>query len=205
MKYTTGLVAAILIFLSIAASAQDKKGSLYFDVPAFTDSSSTLMIPIEYSEPLFTSNKLGGYGGYYANIIFYDFTTDRSHKLFDHNTYIKHFGMNRYYGGPVEKHQTANWIFYQVRDSNTSGNKRIDGSDPTMLYVSDLHGNHLQRITNPDENLISFELHEKQGFMLLKMQRDQDHNSKFNVDDRDFYYVRLELKSLKLGNKIEIR
>jgi hypothetical protein len=205
MKYAAPLILLALLLNSYHGSAQDKKGSLYFDHPGFTDSASTIMIPIQYSEPLFTSDKLAGYGGYYANIIFYDFTTDRSHKLFEHNTYIKHFGRPNPYNTREEKHQTEQWIFYQVRDTNTSGNKRIDGSDPTILYISDLHGNNLKRITQADENLLSFELYEKKGFALLRMQRDVDGNGKFSADDRDYYYVRLELKGLTLGNKIEIR
>ncbi len=205
MKYATILVLVSMLFHYHPVSGQDKKGSLYFDVPAITDSASTLMIPVQYSEGFFSSDKLASYGGYYANIIFYDFKADRSHRLFDHNTYIERFGRPSHFSRRDEQHQVGQWIFYQVRDTNTSGNKRIDGRDPATLYASDLHGNSLKRITSADENLISYELFEKQGFMLLKMQRDADGNKKFNSDDRDYYYVRLDLKSLNLGNKIEVR
>jgi hypothetical protein len=46
---------------------------------------------------------------------------------------------------------------------------------------------------------------DKQGFALVKMQRDADGNGNFEFEDKDYYYVRLDLKTLSLGNKIEIK
>ena len=37
------------------------------------------------------------------------------------------------------------------------------------------------------------------------MQRDEDANGDFESGDKDFYYVRLSLDNLTLGNKIEMK
>lgn len=204
MKLRGHLLLSLVFINTLSASAQDKKSSLYFDIPAFSDTSSTVMIPIQYSDNIFSSDKLAVWGSYYANIIFYDYTTDQFHRLFDHNTYIEKFGRITVYDTRNLKYKTDKWIFYQVRDTNRSGNRRIDTHDPAMLYVSDVKGYNLKRLTAPDENVLSYELYEKQGFMLVKMQRDEDKDGKFTGDDKDYYYISVNLSTLKLGNRIEL-
>ena len=54
---------------------------------------------------------------------------------------------------------------------------------PVRSTYRTLQGNNLQRLTAPNECLVGFTLYEKQGFMLMKMQRDQDGNGKFNKED----------------------
>lgn len=36
------------------------------------------------------------------------------------------------------------------------------------------------------------------------MQRDMDKDNDFEYNDKEFYYIRLNLKTLELGGKIEI-
>ncbi|SDD40367.1 hypothetical protein SAMN05216323_11741 [Williamwhitmania taraxaci] len=77
-----------------------------------------------------------------------------------------------------------------------------DSSD--ILYVSDKKGNGLKPITSNYENAISIDIYDKQGFALIKLQRDLDKDNDFESDDKDYYYIRLDLNTITLGNKIEI-
>ncbi len=63
----------------------------------------------------------------------------------------------------------------------------------------------LKALTLPNENAISIDIFDKQGFALVKMQRDTNNDKNFNSKDKDYYYVRLDLNKLQFGNKIEVK
>jgi hypothetical protein len=174
-----------------------------------TDSSSTLMIPTTYDVGLFSSNKIALWNNYYANIIFYDFKTDSYKRLFNNDTFIKGF-TNDYHYYRYEKmgkpdNITSKWIFYLVKSIDSDKNGKIDNDDPSILYVSDKSGNGLKALTPENENVISIEFYDKQGFALIKMQRDLDKDNDFDSNDQDCYCIRLDLNTLTFGNKIEIK
>ena len=41
--------------------------------------------------------------------------------------------------------------------------------------------------------------------MLAKVQRDQDSNGRFSLQDHEYYYVSFNLKTLKRGNRMELK
>lgn len=183
-----------------------KEESFYFSGPIFSDSNSTLILPIRASTGVFASDKTG-LNGYYVNIIFYNFKNDSYKKLFDTNTYIESF--ERYTYGPyyeknLQPFKINEWIFYKVKNNDRNHSGRITWFDPTILYVSDINGNQLKQITSKDENLVKLHFFEKQGFVLLEIQRDQNKDDNFDDKDKSFYYVKLDLNTLTLGNKIEV-
>ena len=71
--------------------------------------------------------------------------------------------------------------------------------------MTDINGNGIKSITNANENAVSIDVYDKQGFALIKLQRDLDKDYDFDSDDKDYYYIRLDLNTLTLGNKIEIK
>jgi hypothetical protein len=88
----------LLSLLCIGAFAQSKSSLPYFgNEIVITDSSSTIMIPVEHSANPFssTNNKLALFRNVHANFAFYDFVKDSARKLFDKNTYIESIE-NRY-------------------------------------------------------------------------------------------------------------
>lgn len=181
----------------------------YFADPILVDSSSTLMIPTRYSAELLSSNKIALWNNYYANILFYDFKTDSTKRLFKEDTFIKGFSNdnNSYYRSERTNRPdniSSKWIFYFVKSTDYNKSGRVDNEDPTVLFVSDKHGNGLKSITLDTENTVSIDFFDKQGFALVKMQRDLDKDTDFESDDNDYYYVRLDLNTLMLGNKIEV-
>ncbi|WP_018477530.1 hypothetical protein [Pontibacter roseus] len=207
------LAGALLLALPLLSQTQkNEKLPRYFGEAIAIDSSSTVLIPTRYNADLLSSNKLALWHDFYANVIFYDMSTDTYKKLFETDTYIRQFTRERNpipdsrpEGNPARLNNTSrNWIFYFVKPGDYNKNGRIDNDDPSVLYVSNKAGNKIRALTPEQENAVSMEVYDKQGFALVKMQRDSDNNKRFEGKDRDFYYIRLNLADLALGQKIEL-
>lgn len=204
------LISFLFLTLTINGFSQkSSKSPIFFAEPIMIDSSSTVIIPTKYDSDLLSSSKLAIWNSFYANIIFYDFNTDNSKRLFKDDTFIKSFTNQvtnyRYDRNTKNNNISSNWVFYFVTQDDFNKSGKIDNDDPSVLYVSDKKGNGLQALTPTNENAVSIEVYDKQGFALVKMQRDADGNGNFEFEDKDYYYVRLDLKTLSLGNKIEIK
>ena len=201
---------SMLLYLSQTAFGQDgDKHSRFFSQPILTDSVSTLMIPLTYSTDLFASNKMLSWGNYYANIIVYNFTADSYTRLFDEDTFIAAFDLEPHLPhsnprGPRLKNFSRDWIFYLVKSSDFNGNGKLDEKDPNVLFVTNRKGEGLKPLSPPNENVIAINVYDKQGFALVKMQRDANHDKDFKSEDKDSYLVKINLSSLQWGNKIEI-
>jgi hypothetical protein len=202
-------IGTILLILNINVFGQtSSKTTTNFSDPVLVDTNSTVMLPTVYDAGLFSSNKLALYGNYYSNIIFYNFKTDTYKRLFEKDTYIIGFKsrIHNFFQPSIDKQNiTLNSIFYQIKNIDFNLSKKIDDKDPTILYVSDIKGNNLKRITPENENVISFDIFEKQNFALIKIQRDLNNDKNFDSDDSDFYFIKLDLTSFLLGNKIELK
>jgi hypothetical protein len=199
-----------IIFCVVTAGfGQDKKNDpLYLGVPMIIDSSSSsnLIIPVLYKPHIgFQQNQLRT--DHYANILFYNPKTDSIKRLFKEDTYIKPFQLD--YIPLYSYHNSiysSNWIFYFVKTSDYNNNGEMDNNDPYILYVSDKNGNALKPLTPLNENALSIDIYDKQGFALIKLQQDTNENKKFGYNEwTDFYYVRLDLNTLKLHKKIQIK
>ena len=203
MKKNISLLLFILISNSIFSQIKD---DTYFSNPIIADSLSSLMIPIQFDFGILNSSKLSG-TDYYSNILFYNFLQDSTKRLFNNDTYIKGFKKENYYYNRDKEEKpdniTSKWIFYFVKSNDYNKNGKIDNDDPYTLFVSDKNGNALKSLTPQNENAVSIHIYEKQGFALIKMQRDLDKDEDFESDDKDFYYLRLNLNSLTLEKKIE--
>ena len=186
---------------------KESKTAFYFGDPIVVDSSSTILIPTHYNSDFLSSNKIALWGDFYANIIFYNFISDSSKKLFKNDTFImnfsNHYNSYRYAEDQPDNNFTLKWIFYQVKNIDHNKSGRIDNNDPSILYVSDIHGDNLKALTTEKENVIKIELFEKQNFGLIKIQRDLDNDGDFESEDKDFYFIKLDLADLTFGNKIE--
>lgn len=204
-------ITIILIFglVLLGADAFCQKGQTrYFGEPILTDSLSTLFIPVKYSGDFLTSNKISLGGEYYANILAYNFVTDTYKKIFDKDTFIESLRENSYsyYVRPntqKSKNLTSKWFFVSVKTKDTNDNGRIDERDPSVLFAVSLDGHTLKQLTYETENVVSFENFEKQGFILIKIQRDLDNDKSFRTEDKDFYFQKVSLTDLTLGKNIE--
>lgn len=180
---------------------------VYFSSPIITDSASTLMIPVKYNAEAASSSKFSLHRNYYANILFYNFITDTYKSLFAENTFIRDFAENKYAYNRMSATQknatmSSQWVFYFVKPADFNQSGEIDEEDATVLYVSDKYGNGLKALTSVNENAVSLEMFDQQGFALIKMRRDSNLDSKFDEKDIEWYYIRLILSNLELGKPI---
>jgi hypothetical protein len=210
MRYQ--LITLLLAIITTTGFGQKStKIPRFFGDLVVADSSTTLMIPIRYNSDLLASSKIALWGDYYSNILFYDFITDSVKRLFKDDTFIKEFSnMNSsYYGydrnASKPESDCRKWIFYFVKQADFDKSGRIDNTDPSILFASDRYGNDLKAITPDNENAISIDIFDKQGIAMIKMQRDFDNDKDFELNDKDYYFIRLDLNTLTLGHKIEIK
>jgi hypothetical protein len=199
------LLGWILICDFIVGFSQEKKDlAVYLGNPMVVDSSvlSNVMIPLIYKPHNgFITNQL--WIDHYADILFYNPKNDSVKRLFNENIYIKPFQLD--YIPTYCNHNTvysSKWIFYFVKKIDNNKDGQIDNDDPYILYASDKNGNELKSITPLNENALSIDIYDKEGFALIKLQQDTNGNKKFSNKLGDFYYVRVDLKTLKLEKKI---
>ena len=88
-------------------------------------------------------------------------------------------------------------------DTNNSG--RIDEKDPTILFGVSTNGKNLRPLTDEKENVVSFESYDKQGFILIKIQKDVDNDKSFKNEDKEYYFKKVSLTDLSLGKGIELK
>lgn len=205
----------LIIFLGLTIVTVDgrcQKGpSKLFGEPILADTFSTLFIPTRYNAEFLSSNKIAFWGDYYANILVYDYTTDSYKKLFEKDTFIESFRGNSSYYTPMTranekiKNITDKWVLLLVKSKDTNSSGRIDEKDPSILFAVSTKGENLRPLTNENENVVSFETFNKQGFILLKIQRDLNNDKSFKKDDNDFYLRKLSLTDLTLGKAIPLQ
>ena len=183
-KAILSLVSMLIVWITPAFS---QKGSHALGEPILTDSLSTMFIPSRYTETLSTSNKLASWGNYYANILVYDFKDDTYKKLFEKDTFIEAFTSGNTYqayrsGADTKmKNLTTNWVFLLVKTKDTNKSGRIDEKDASVLFAVSTKGDRLKQLTEENENVESFASYEKQGFVLVRFQRDSDNDGSFNL------------------------
>jgi hypothetical protein len=204
-------VTTLLLGLTILTTDGlcQKGPARYFGEPILTDSLSTLFIPTRYNEEFLSSNKIALWGDYYANIVAYNFQTDTYKKVFDKDTYIESLRSNNYsYATRTAdkiKNITGKWIFLLVKPKDTNNSGRVDEKDPSVLFAVSPDGQNLKQLTDETENVVSFDNFEKQGFLLIKIQRDSDNDKSFKTEDKEFYFKKVNLTDLTLGKGIETK
>jgi hypothetical protein len=206
--------SAFILLLTIAISATEgfsqKGASRFFGEPILADSNSTLVIPTRYNEEFLSVNKIAVWGGYYANLVFYNFKTDTYKKIFDQDTFIESFqttNSNYPYSSRTNErisNLTTRWLIILVKTKDTNNSGRIDEKDPSVLYAVSTDGTMIRKITDENENVVSFENFEKQGFLLIKIQRDTNNDRSFKLQDDGFYFRKVVLSDLSLGKGIEL-
>ncbi|MEQ8470096.1 MAG: hypothetical protein RIC35_02880 [Marinoscillum sp.] len=205
------LIIIPVSLMAISFTSLGQKGNMtFFGDPILTDTSSTIFIPTRYSQEFSSSNKIAFWGDYYANFVIYNFEEDVYKKLFDKDVFIESFGARQYFSlqngqKPKSKNITSNWVFLLVKieDSNRSG--RIDEKDASVLFAVSNKGKNLQQLTTTNENVISLENFEAQGFILIRIQKDTNDDRSFkSSDDKEYYFRKVNLSDLSFGNPIEL-
>lgn len=127
------------------------------------------------------------------NLIFYNKTTGESHTLLDKTAHISSFSIHREFKNPL--------IMFHVVHHDTNKDKKFNGQDAQVLYVSHLDGSNLVRVTPEDEHFSEYFFYPEQQMILAKMMKDSDSSKVFESYDETFFR-RVELKEPAEGKII---
>lgn len=204
------IIVGFSIFTMNGFCQSSDKLPRYFDDPIIIDTTNTILVPTRYNTDLLSGSKIGLRSYYYANILITTPDSSMPRKLFETDTYILPLRLtesSRYYykySYQYSKSIFNNWIFLLVKNNDLDGNKRIDEKDPSILYVTDLSINGLQKLTNKNENVVDYYVYEKQNLIMIKIQRDLNKDQKFMNKDKDFYFLFLNYKTLEEIKRVDI-
>lgn len=202
---TTYLLVFIASIVNVFSQDVSKKGGPRLEAPFMLDSTSTMFFAVGYGQSLLSNPKLASFGDYSANILVYDFTKDSYRLLFDKDTFVKRLlPYSDYdYGRARNKSTKTKWLFLLLKPLDTNGNGRMDDNDAAVAYAADARGENLRALTTSDVNVVDITFYDKQGFALLQIQRDADGDRSFKYEDKVYYYQKVDLNDLKVGNPIE--
>lgn len=203
----TKLLPIILFFALIASNApaqdKDKKYFQRLESPFLADTTSTMLFLIRGNDAAKSF-----FGEHTSNIVVYDFTKDIYRRLFDQDVYVQRtalFPQNEQhpYGTATKRHVNPKWIFYIVKNSDTNSSGRLDERDAAVLFVTNARGENLRALTPNGVNVVGLTFYERLGFALAEIQRDSDGDKSFKYEDKVFYYQKINLDDLSMGNPIE--
>ena len=132
------------------------------------------------------------------NIIFYQKQNGEVHPLLNKKAIITSFDLLEVKA--ANKPTTRVWL-YRIIDQDTNTDKKLNGEDATIGYVSDLSGKNLQQITPNNTRIISWVVVPSQNAIFLKIIKDSDNNKKFTDEDKT-NFVRVNLDKIGMGTEI---
>jgi hypothetical protein len=139
----------------------------------------------------------------YTNVVFLDQDYKVIGKLLDKRASISDIQSNYrglYYAEEEELSNTVTHIVYQIAFEDTNGDKRLNSLDEHDLYVSDLSGRNLVRVTS-GKDVMSFSFIKKSTELLIQYKdrsniRDEHRFVKFGIYNMENSLFR-ELKDLE--------
>lgn len=132
------------------------------------------------------------------NIIFYQKQNGEAHPLLNKKAIITSFDLLEV--KTANKPTTRVWL-YKIIDQDTNTDKKLNGEDATIGYLSDLSGKNLQQITPDNTRIISWIVVPSQNAIFLKIIKDSDNNKKFTEEDKT-NFVRVNLDKIGMGTEI---
>lgn len=164
-----------------------------YENPIVLDSGNHIMIPIstELPEGKRSFSKDGYYTDEfprYRNILFYNRFTGGSSSLT-----TKKFRISDLYvvdkPGPYENNKALpGKILYEISDIDYNQDGKLNSKDPTFLFVSELDGSALQRISPLNEDLVYYEVIKEDNELIFETRRDINSDFVFNHEDEFVWY-----------------
>lgn len=188
-----------------------KKDSLEIetaDLPIIIDSTDYLIHPIgyikEYSSRYFsessqTSYSISNYNshsirGEFSNLKFQHKNDSDLKPLF--NKVVKISSVNFLH--KIKENTGLNYLVYKVRDIDTNGDLKLNYSDVTTLYISNIDGSNLKKLTKDFDQIVDWKTIPELNRLYLKSISDTNKNGDFDKEDRITYaYVDLTNPTLK--------
>jgi len=82
-----------------------------------------------------------------------------------------------------------NKILWTISDFDYNQNGKINQGDPENLFISEINGNNLNRISPKQEDLIYHKIIPNTDKILLETRRDVNQDSIFNSEDELIWYI----------------
>lgn len=127
------------------------------------------------------------------NLLFYNLLTGESYPLVEDSIHILSFALHKEFARPL--------IFFRIVKEDYNQDGRFDGSDPVMLYVSNLDGTNFTQITPQTEHFIDYNLYAQTNSILIKTAIDSNKDLKFLTDD-ETNFRSMSLNNPKLAKNI---
>lgn len=201
------LLFLLFIFISASSIAQDYKvRKQSFDSYRELDSTSYLLIPIEWdNSPRVDDIKVAGVGKK-QNIFFYDPDTEEKRFLFQDRmqiieSYQGHLLNRRSKYDTSARPANKEHIYYSVINKDYNGDKKLDSNDPSYLYMSRFDGTGLIQLTPESYDLQSYRYLERSHIILATLSYDENQDGKFNNNDSQVLY-KIDLNDLSKSKEV---
>lgn len=163
-----------------------------YESPIILDCTDMVLIPI--STKIFESRKIYSKDGYYSddyprywNVLFYNRQTSETRLLTEkkirisqiHAKFVEYESVKRTLEGKV---------LYQIGDTDYNNDKKLNSIDPEFLFVSDIDGRRLKRLSPQNEDLQYYEVIPNSEQILIRTLRDVNRDSIFNNYDELILY-----------------
>lgn len=172
-----------------------------YEQPVIIKNSEQVLIPI--STQLLKSRSKFSKDGYkvadfprYWNMLFYNRKTGDTRLLTEDKYRISDFQANiettHYVDDNVDYKQVSGElkekILYTITDTDYNRDNKLDYEDPEQLFVSDIDGTDLKRISPTNEHLSSYNIIPNSNQIILKTLRDANKDGKFDHQDESVWY-----------------
>lgn len=156
---------------------------------SFIDSTSQVLFPI-------ATRKVTGrkrYKSYdseiedyprYWNILFYNSDTNETRLLTNSKMRITDFEYNIKNSGPILKDR----ILYEIGDTDYNQDKKFNYEDPIHLFISNIDGSDLIRISPLNEDLESYQIVPNTDKIIFRTRRDANSDLEFDKKDERIWY-----------------
>jgi len=165
-----------------------------YENPIVLDSTNQILIPI--STVLLERKTSYSKDGYYSddfprywNVLFYNRSTGKTNLLTNEKFRISEIYSKNSDEEYLEKESILKGnILYEISDIDYNKDGKLDNHDPEFLFISELDGNGLQRISPKNEDLVHYEIIQKSREIIFETRRDINNDSIFNSEDEFVWY-----------------
>ncbi|WP_026736684.1 hypothetical protein [Fischerella sp. PCC 9605] len=184
-----------------ANAQQQLQPNLFYGDIIIKEESDYLMIPVglaDKNQDRFNLSSSYENPKSYYNIIFYSKKDGKTHLLLSKKAIIHAFDLLDY--KKAGKSSTKFWL-YQIVDSDTNGDKKLDYQDARIGYISDFSGKNLKQITPDNTQILNSTIVQSAGAIFIKILKDSDNDKKFTEKD-ETNFIKVNLDNPTVGSEI---
>lgn len=196
-------IALAIILLTIACSNQDRTVPAV-ESPKNEDKGETIMphsssIIISSTDIIIYPLSLNkeNYKDYgrnteanYWNIIFNNVVTGKSDLLTRKKILINDFKIRNYENRPLNVNTLSDkFIYYEITDSDSDGDKKLTSKDLNKLFISNLEGKSFTQISLENYSVHSWKIDSDHNLVLMDLIKDTNGDKEFNDKDDIEYFI----------------